>query len=95
MAYINCTEDHVLTSYCGDKAEDCVLMLYVDASFAGCLQSSKSTTGAVLCVVGPRTFVPITWMCKKQGAVSHSTAEAEAISLDAGVRLEGIPALTY
>jgi len=43
----------------------------------------------------PNTFVPLNWICKKQGAVSHSTAEAEVISLDAGVRLEGIPALTF
>lgn len=30
---------------------------------------------------------------KKQGAVSHSTAEAEDISLDAGVRVTGLPGL--
>ena len=44
-------------------------------------------------MVGPRTFVPITWLCKKQGAVSHSSSEAEIVSLDAGLRLEGIPSL--
>ena len=32
-------------------------------------------------------------MCKKQGAVSHSTSEAEVIALEAGTRLEGLPAL--
>ena len=32
-------------------------------------------------------------MCKKQTAVSHSSTESEIISLDAGLRLEGIPAL--
>ena len=31
-------------------------------------------------------------MCKKQTCVSHSSTEAE-ISLDAGLRLDGIPAL--
>ncbi len=31
----------------------------------------------------------------KQGAVSHSTAEAEVISLDAGIRMEGLPALYF
>ena len=36
----------------------------------------------------------LAWMCKKQTAVSHSSAEAEVISLDAGLRLEGIPSLT-
>ena len=39
------------------------------------------------------TFVPISWMCKKQTAVSHSSTESEIISLDAGLRLDGIPAL--
>ena len=68
-------------------------MLFSDASFAGDLKDSKSTSGGILCLVGPNTFVPIAWLCKKQGAVSHSTAEAEVISLDAGIRMEGLPAL--
>ena len=32
-------------------------------------------------------------MCKKQTAVSHSSTESEIISLDAGLRLDGITAL--
>ena len=32
-------------------------------------------------------------MCKKQTAVSHSSTESEIISLDSGLRLDGIPAL--
>ena len=32
-------------------------------------------------------------MCKKQTSVSHSSAGSEIISLDAGLRLDGIPAL--
>ena len=32
-------------------------------------------------------------MCKKQTAVSHSSTEVEIISLDAGLRMDGIPAL--
>ena len=42
---------------------------------------------------GSHTFVPISWICKKQTAVSHSSVESEIISLDAGLRLDGIPAL--
>ena len=37
--------------------------------------------------------MPVTWVCKKHGAVSHSSTEAEAIALDAALRLEGLPAL--
>ena len=32
-------------------------------------------------------------MCKKQTSVSHSSTESEITSLDAGLRLDGIPAL--
>ena len=39
------------------------------------------------------TFVPISWMCKKQTAVPHSSTESEIISLDTGLRLDGLPAL--
>ena len=33
------------------------------------------------------------WMCKKQTSVSRSSTESEIISLDAGLRLDGIPAI--
>ena len=42
---------------------------------------------------GSHTFVPISWMCKKQTSVSHSSTESEIISLDTGLRLDGLPAL--
>ena len=32
-------------------------------------------------------------MCQKQTSVSHSSTESEIIFLDAGLRLDGIPAL--
>ena len=34
-------------------------------------------------------------MCKRQTAVSHSNAESEVLSLDAGVRMDGSPALQF
>ena len=45
-------------------------------------------------IFGSHTFVPISWMCKKQTSVSHSSTVAEIISLHAGLRTDGIPALT-
>ena len=35
----------------------------------------------------------MSWMCKKQTSVSHSSTESEIISLDAGLRSDSIPAL--
>ena len=62
--------------------------------FAGDLEDSNSTAGGTLCILGSHTFVPISWMCKKLTSVSHSSTETEIISLDAGLRTDGIPALT-
>ena len=42
---------------------------------------------------GSHTLIPTSWMCKTQTSVSHSSTESEIISLDAGLRLDGIPAL--
>ena len=44
---------------------------------------------------GSHMFVPISWMCKKQTSVLHSSTEAEIISLDAGLRMDGVPALDF
>ena len=57
------------------------------------LRTQNLFPGGTLCVFGSHTLVPISWMCKKQTSVSHSSTESEIISLDAGLRLDGIPAL--
>ena len=63
------------------------------SDFAGDLEDSKSTSGGIPCIFGSYAFGPISWMCKKQTSVSHSSTEAEIISLDACLRMDGIPAL--
>ena len=57
------------------------------------LEDSKSTSGGTLCALDSHTVVPICWMCKKQTSVSHRSTESEIISLDAGLRVDGLPAL--
>ena len=74
----------------GNAVQHCRLGLFQDSDFAGDLEDSKSTSGRVLYIFGSRTFVSISWMCKKHTAVSHSSAEAEIISLDAGLRMDGL-----
>ena len=59
--------------------KQCRLGLFQDSDFAGDLEDSKSTSGGTL--------------CRKQTSVSHSSAEPDINSLDAGLRLDGIPAL--
>ena len=77
----------------GNTAKQCRLGLFQDSDFAGDLEDSKSTSGRTLCVFGSHKFVPISWMCEKQTAVSHSSTESEIISLDTGLRLDGLLAL--
>ena len=79
--------------YVGSTARQCRLGLFQDSDFLGDLEDSKSTSGGTLCIFGSHTFVPISWMCKKQNSVSHSSTESEINSLVAGLRLDGFPAL--
>ena len=77
----------------GNTAKQCRLGLFQDSDFAGDLEDSKSTSGGTSCVLGSHTFVPISWICKKQTAVSHSSTDSEIISLDTALRLDGLLAL--
>ena len=77
----------------GNTAKQCRLGMFQHSDFARDLEDSKSTSGGTLCVFGSHTFVRISWMCKKQTAVSHNSTESEIISLDTGLRLDGTPAL--
>ena len=93
ISYIHHTCENRQYCHVGNTAKQCRLGLFQDFDFAGDLEDSKSTSGGTLCVFGSHTFVPISWMCKKQTAVSHSSTESEIISLDTGLRLDGLPAL--
>ena len=93
IPYIHHTCENKQYCYVGNTAKQCRLGLFQDSDFAGDLEDSKSTSGGTLCVFGSHTFVPISWMCKKQTSVSHSSTESEIISLDEGLRLDGVPVL--
>ena len=93
ISYIHHTREYKQFCYVGNTAKQCRFELFQDSDFAGDLKDSKSTAGGTLCVFGSHTFVPLSWMCKKQTSVSHSSTESEIISLVAGLRLDGLPAL--
>ena len=93
ISYIHHTSKYKQYCHVGNTAKQCRFGLFQDSDFAGDLEDSKSTSGGTLCVFGSHTFVPISWMCKKQTSVSHSSTESEIISLETGLRLDGLPAL--
>ena len=86
ISYIHQTCEYKQYCYVGNTAKQCRLGLFQDSDFAGDLQDSKSTSRGTLCIFGSHTFVPGSWMCKKQTSVSHSSTESEIISLDARLR---------
>ena len=90
ISYIHYTRDFRQYCHVGNTAQHRRLGLFQDSDFTGNLEDSKSTSGSVLCIFGSRTFVPISWMCKKQTSVFHSFTESEIISLDAGLRMDGL-----
>ena len=94
ISHIHHTCEYKQYCHVGNTAKQCRLGLFQDSDFAGDLEDSKSTFGRTLCVFGSHTFVPTSWMCKKQTAVSHSSTESgNHLSLDTGLRLDGLPAL--
>ena len=94
ISYIHHTSECRQCCHVGNTAQQCRIGLFQDTDFTGDFEDSKSTSGGVLCIFGSHTFVPISLMCMKQTSLSHSSTEAEIISLEAGLRMDGIPAPT-
>ena len=93
ISYIHLTRECKQYCHVGYFAKQCRLGLFQDSDFEGDFVDLKSTFGGTFCVFGSHTFVPTSWMYKKQTAVSHSSTESEIISLVSGLRLDGLLAL--
>ena len=95
ISYIHHTSECRQYRYVGNTIQQCRIGLFQDSDFVGDLEDSESTSGGLLCIFGNQKIVPISWMCKKQTSVSYSSTEAKFISLDAGLRMDGIPAVDH
>ena len=95
ISYIHFTSVFRQCCHVRNTAQRCRLgfFFFQDSDFAGDLGDSKSYLGGISFIFGSRTFVPTSWMCKKQTAVSHDSTESEVISLDTGLRMDGLFAL--
>ena len=78
ISYIHHTSEFKIYCHVGNTARQCRLGLFQDSDFAGESEDSKSTSGGILCIFGSHTYVPLSWMCKKQTSVSHSSTKADA-----------------
>jgi hypothetical protein len=78
LQYLKGTIDHGVI-YGGEEQ---VLHGYVDADYAGCLDTRRSTSGYVFKLNGG----PVIWGSKKQQCVASSTVESEYIAFHAAVK---------
>ena len=76
VSYINSTLELHLYGWVRDSPQDIEVVAYCDADLAGDRTDAKSTSGVLVCLIGPRTYIPITGVSKKQTSVSRSTPEA-------------------
>ena len=92
-AYINATAKFVLTgSLKIGCAETIVLKDFPDADLAGDAETARSTSGMwlELCDGFGHSF-PVEWSSKLQTVVSHSTPEAELVSMSRSMREFALP----
>ena len=73
ISYIHHTCEYKQYRYVGNTAKQCRLGLFQDSDFAGDLEGLKIYFGWYIVRFGNHIFVPISWMCKKQTSVSHSS----------------------
>ena len=93
VCYINSTLHYRMVGWIGDGLTALQPHLFADADFAGCVETQRSTSGLHLAIRGPNSCFPIAGVSKRQTCVSHSTPEAEMVSMDHALRHCGLPCL--
>ena len=86
ISYIQHTIEHQQHYYVGNTAQQCRLGLFQDWFCRRPWRLKINIRRNFCAFFGSHTCVPISWMCKNQTSVSHSSTSAEIISLDAGSR---------
>ena len=93
ISYIHHTNDYRQCCHFFNTAQHCRLGLFKDSDFADDLEDSKINLRWCLVYFWKSNFCPGHLDVQEQTSVSHSTTESEVISLDAGQRMDGLPAL--
>ena len=93
-ASVQTSHDRMMIGWAGECLETASIGLFVEADYAGCGESLRSTHGALLHIQGPHTRFPLAGLSKTQGCLSHSTPEAEIVAADFAMIRLGLPAIT-
>ena len=91
MCYIHTTKAHKMTGWVNDPFPELQGRIYSDSDFAGCEQTSRSTSGIHTCLLGKNTYFPLSGQSKRQGCISQSTTEAELVAASLALRTNGLP----
>ena len=93
MAYVDNPLTHRMyawsdTSVSGDSF---ALRVFSDGDYAGCAQTQRPTTGAVLFLERKGASITISFLPRRRSCVSKPTSEAEIVAMDTSVRLLAFP----
>jgi len=94
VCYLTGTGDYTQCGWIGDSPEKLVAQLFVDADFAGCPYTLKSSSGCHFDIEGPNSCFPISSGSSGHTATAQSSTSAETCSLATGIRSKGDPAIT-
>ena len=90
---VRCKSEYKQYCHVGNTAQQCQLGLFQDSDFAEDLEDSKSTSGGTMRIWQSHICSNKLDAQEADTCVSHSSIGAETISLDAGLRMDGDPAL--
>ena len=76
ISYIHHTNEFRQYCHVGNTTQHCRWGSFQDSDFAGAFEDSRATSGHSCKIFGTRTFVPNSWMCKKQASVSDNSTTA-------------------
>ena len=93
VGYIPNSIDYSLITSIHDSPSELHLALYCDSDFAGCVDTSRSTSGYVLALEGPASFALLSRSSHRQKVVSRSSTEAEFVSLSGALFNDALPML--
>ena len=65
IGYLKFSKKFAMKSMLGDPIECLQMVMFCDADFGEVLES-KSTTGAFIVLIGPNTYIPLSWLLKNK-----------------------------
>ena len=95
VCYLRRTQDFTQIGWIGDDPSRLVAQLFMDADFAGCPYTLKSSSGCHFDIEGPNSCFPLSAGSSGHTATAQSSTSAETCSLATGIRANRGPCNHY